>query len=64
MGEKLVMPVIIVEGLMTDGKIAMKKRGQGLKKGQIEENNMLADSFPIMCLFCNIFEKDHFIIMA
>jgi hypothetical protein len=40
---------VIVEGLMTDGKMAMERRGQGLRKGQIDENNMWADSFPIMC---------------
>jgi hypothetical protein len=46
-----------MEGLMTDGKIAMEKTGQSLKKGRKEEN-MWADSFPIMCLFCTIFVKD------
>jgi hypothetical protein len=57
-GENLVMPVVIMEGLMTDGKIALEKTGQGVKKGQKEEKNMWADSFTIMCLFCTIFIKD------
>jgi len=36
---------------------ALEKTAQGLKKGQKEEN-MWADSFPIMCLFFTISLKD------
>ena len=41
------MPVVIMESLMTDGKIALEKTAQGHKKGQKEEKNMWADIFPI-----------------
>jgi hypothetical protein len=39
-GKNLVMPVVIMEDFMTNGKIALGKTGQGLKKGQKEEKNM------------------------
>jgi hypothetical protein len=39
-GKNLVMPVVIMEDLMTNGKIALEKTGQDLKKGQKEEKNI------------------------
>lgn len=49
-GENLVMPVVIIESLITDGKIALEKTGQGLKKGQKEEKKMWAVS-PLCVYF-------------
>jgi len=44
------MPVVIIESLITDGKIALEKTGQGLKKGQKEEKKMWAVS-PLCVYF-------------
>jgi hypothetical protein len=47
-----------MEDLMTNGKIALEKTGQDLKKGQKEEKNIWADIFPNMCSFGTVFVKD------